>query len=210
MDGGDSVCSRLHGRPAGSGIWALWHHSLTQHHALPRPGQYLRARTSNPTKVIMSGRMLKKSKSRNLEEWLRCINYMIFEMLWILNFEFMTHSIRSITHTQCRRVSLMAACWNFILKITLATINVSKLSGATTQSALVWKVSHKFDVAVVRRKSFILPPTFCCPQDSHLPPLGRVVLPRPSMCHTSSLQTPMDKEQALQVSVSGFTSSGTD
>lgn len=39
-------------------------------------------------------------------------------------------------------------------------------------------------------------------QNSHFPPLGRVILPRPSMCHTSSLQTPSDKEQALQVSVS--------
>lgn len=53
VDGGDSVCSRLHGRPAGSGIWALWHNSLPQHHALPRPGQYLRARTSNPTRVMV-------------------------------------------------------------------------------------------------------------------------------------------------------------
>lgn len=40
------------------------------------------------------------------------------------------------------------------------------------------------------------------PQDSHFPPIGRVIMPRPSMCHTSSLQTPVDKEQALQISVS--------
>uniref|UniRef100_P48249 Prolactin n=1 Tax=Dicentrarchus labrax TaxID=13489 RepID=PRL_DICLA len=36
--------------------------------------------------------------------------------------------------------------------------------------------------------------------DSHFPPMGRVITPRPSMCHTSSLHTPIDKEQALQVS----------
>ncbi|XP_041738000.1 prolactin [Coregonus clupeaformis] len=36
--------------------------------------------------------------------------------------------------------------------------------------------------------------------DSHFPPMGRVMMPRPSMCHTSSLQTPKDKEQALRVS----------
>ncbi|XP_041812407.1 prolactin [Chelmon rostratus] len=38
--------------------------------------------------------------------------------------------------------------------------------------------------------------------DSHFPPIGRMLMPRPSMCHTSSLQTPIDKEQALQVSES--------
>ncbi|KAM9391729.1 prolactin [Pholidichthys leucotaenia] len=36
--------------------------------------------------------------------------------------------------------------------------------------------------------------------DSHFPPIGRVIMPRPALCHTSSLQTPTDKEQALQVS----------
>ncbi|KAJ7989933.1 hypothetical protein DPEC_G00309620 [Dallia pectoralis] len=36
--------------------------------------------------------------------------------------------------------------------------------------------------------------------DSHFPPMGRVMMPRPNMCHTSSLQTPMDKEEALNVS----------
>ncbi|KAL0993611.1 hypothetical protein UPYG_G00110520 [Umbra pygmaea] len=36
--------------------------------------------------------------------------------------------------------------------------------------------------------------------DSHFPPMGRVMMPRPDMCHTSSLQTPRDKEQALSVS----------
>lgn len=56
----------------------------------------------------------------------------------------------------------------------------------------------------------MLPLTFCCPQDSQLSPVGRMLMPRPSVCHTSSLQTPMDKEQALQVSVSGFTSPASD
>ncbi|XP_074552710.1 prolactin [Halichoeres trimaculatus] len=42
--------------------------------------------------------------------------------------------------------------------------------------------------------------------DSHFPPLGRAMMPRPSMCHTSSLQTPSDKEQALQVSESDLLS----
>ncbi|KAI3360225.1 hypothetical protein L3Q82_014543 [Scortum barcoo] len=36
--------------------------------------------------------------------------------------------------------------------------------------------------------------------DTHFPPMGRVIMPRPSMCHTSSLQTPNDKAQALQIS----------
>ncbi|XP_026181008.1 prolactin [Mastacembelus armatus] len=36
--------------------------------------------------------------------------------------------------------------------------------------------------------------------DSRFPPIGRAIMPRPSMCHTSSLQTPNDKDQALQVS----------
>ncbi|XDV13101.1 hypothetical protein PO909_001593 [Leuciscus waleckii] len=35
--------------------------------------------------------------------------------------------------------------------------------------------------------------------DSHFPPIGRVMMPRPSMCHTSSLQIPNDKDQALKV-----------
>ena len=42
----------------------------------------------------------------------------------------------------------------------------------------------------------------CPAQDSHFPPIGRVIMPRPSMCHTSALQTPNDKTQVLQVSVS--------
>ncbi|XP_034567920.1 prolactin [Notolabrus celidotus] len=42
--------------------------------------------------------------------------------------------------------------------------------------------------------------------DSHFPPIGRVIMPRPSQCHTSSLQTPNDKEQALQVSESDLLS----
>ncbi|KAM6957452.1 prolactin [Aplochiton taeniatus] len=42
--------------------------------------------------------------------------------------------------------------------------------------------------------------------DSHFPPMGRILMPRPSMCHTSSLQTPNDKEQALRVSESDLLS----
>nr|AGO02187.1 prolactin 1 [Oreochromis mossambicus]AGO02189.1 prolactin 1 [Oreochromis urolepis hornorum x Oreochromis mossambicus]AGO02191.1 prolactin 1 [Oreochromis mossambicus x Oreochromis urolepis hornorum] len=42
--------------------------------------------------------------------------------------------------------------------------------------------------------------------DSHFPPIGRVIMPRPAMCHTSSLQTPIDKDQALQVSESDLMS----
>ncbi|XP_047428344.1 prolactin [Mugil cephalus] len=42
--------------------------------------------------------------------------------------------------------------------------------------------------------------------DSHFPPIGRALMPRPAMCHTSSLQTPNDKEQALQVSESDLMS----
>ncbi|XP_029914753.1 prolactin [Myripristis murdjan] len=42
--------------------------------------------------------------------------------------------------------------------------------------------------------------------DSHFPPIGRMIMPRPSMCHTSSLQTPTDKEQALRVSESDLLS----
>uniref|UniRef100_A0A3B4B9S9 Uncharacterized protein n=1 Tax=Periophthalmus magnuspinnatus TaxID=409849 RepID=A0A3B4B9S9_9GOBI len=36
--------------------------------------------------------------------------------------------------------------------------------------------------------------------DTHFPPIGRMMMPRPSMCHTSTLQGPTDKDQALQVS----------
>nr|AWK59749.1 prolactin [Monopterus albus] len=42
--------------------------------------------------------------------------------------------------------------------------------------------------------------------DSHFPPIGWMIMPRPSMCHTSSLRTPNDKEQALQVSESDLLS----
>ncbi|KAM9843593.1 prolactin [Aulostomus maculatus] len=42
--------------------------------------------------------------------------------------------------------------------------------------------------------------------DTHFPPIGRMIMPRPSMCHTSSLPTPSDKEQALQVSESDLLS----
>uniref|UniRef100_A0A665V933 Prolactin n=1 Tax=Echeneis naucrates TaxID=173247 RepID=A0A665V933_ECHNA len=36
--------------------------------------------------------------------------------------------------------------------------------------------------------------------NSHLPLIGRVITPRPSMCHTAALQTPTDKTQTLQLS----------
>ncbi|XP_034089046.1 prolactin [Gymnodraco acuticeps] len=42
--------------------------------------------------------------------------------------------------------------------------------------------------------------------NSHFPPIGQVIMPRPSMCHTSSLQTPSDKQQTLQVSESDLLS----
>lgn len=42
--------------------------------------------------------------------------------------------------------------------------------------------------------------------DSHFPPVGRVLMPRPSMCHTSALPTPTDKEQALQMPESALLS----
>ncbi|XP_034046157.1 prolactin [Thalassophryne amazonica] len=42
--------------------------------------------------------------------------------------------------------------------------------------------------------------------DSHIPPIGRVIMPRLALCHTSSLQTPNDKEQTLQVSDSDLLS----
>uniref|UniRef100_A0A3B3VZY0 Prolactin n=1 Tax=Poecilia latipinna TaxID=48699 RepID=A0A3B3VZY0_9TELE len=42
--------------------------------------------------------------------------------------------------------------------------------------------------------------------DSHFPPYGRMQMPRPADCHTSALQTPNDKEQALQVSESDLMS----
>ncbi|XP_077415898.1 prolactin isoform X1 [Vanacampus margaritifer] len=42
--------------------------------------------------------------------------------------------------------------------------------------------------------------------DSHFTPIGRMIMPRHSACHTSSLQTPSDKEQALLVSESDLLS----
>nr|ABB17072.1 prolactin [Rhabdosargus sarba] len=41
---------------------------------------------------------------------------------------------------------------------------------------------------------------------NHVPPVGWTVMPRPSLCHTSSLQTPNDKAQALQLSESDLMS----
>ncbi|XP_048846884.1 prolactin [Brienomyrus brachyistius] len=35
--------------------------------------------------------------------------------------------------------------------------------------------------------------------DTHFPTMGRIMMPHPSMCHTSSLQTPNDKDQVLRV-----------
>ncbi|MED6236917.1 Prolactin-1 [Ataeniobius toweri] len=42
--------------------------------------------------------------------------------------------------------------------------------------------------------------------DTHFPPYGRMQMQRPAECHTSALQTPNDKEQALQVSNSDLLS----
>ncbi|MBN3309779.1 PRL protein, partial [Amia calva] len=35
--------------------------------------------------------------------------------------------------------------------------------------------------------------------DSHFPPSGRMLMPRPSLCHTSSLNMPTDKEDILKL-----------
>ncbi|XP_069048042.1 prolactin [Lepisosteus oculatus] len=35
--------------------------------------------------------------------------------------------------------------------------------------------------------------------DTHFPPSGRMLMPRPSLCHTSSLTTPNDKEHVLRL-----------
>lgn len=61
--GADGVRSCHHWRPTWSSIWALWHHSLTQHDALPRPGQYPCACTPDVTKVLMSVSPQKVCKS---------------------------------------------------------------------------------------------------------------------------------------------------
>lgn len=62
----------------------------------------------------------------------------------------------------------------------------------------VTPVSMKYNM----RQCTNRPPCPLSSQDSHLPLTVRLTLPRPSVCHTASLQTPNDKEQALQVPVS--------
>ncbi|NP_001072092.1 prolactin precursor [Takifugu rubripes] len=87
-----------------------------------------------------------------------------------------------------------------ILLLVTVLCMVATARGTVSTSDLLDRVSEHSDM--IHSLSTILSQDL----DSQLPPVGRMLLPRPSMCHTSSLQTPMDKEQALQISKSDLLS----
>lgn len=82
-------------------------------------------------------------------------------------------------------------------------------------SPMIWSVPVLFNVPfqfnvnmyLFLNMRLIVVRTLTClfpPQDSHFPPVGRMMMPRPSMCHTSSLQIPNDKDQALRIPVQTY------
>ncbi|XP_034395284.1 prolactin [Cyclopterus lumpus] len=85
-------------------------------------------------------------------------------------------------------------------KLFTMVLYMAAACGAIPISDLLDRASQRSD------KLHSLSTTLTQDLDSHFPPIGRVIMPRPSMCHTSSLQTPNDKEQALQVSESDLLS----
>ncbi|XP_070778666.1 prolactin [Enoplosus armatus] len=85
-------------------------------------------------------------------------------------------------------------------KLFMTVLYMVAASGAVPISDLLDRASQRSDTL------HSLSTTLTQELDSHFPPIGRVIMPRPSMCHTSSLQTPNDKEQALQVSESDLLS----
>ncbi|XP_061556939.1 prolactin [Phycodurus eques] len=78
----------------------------------------------------------------------------------------------------------------------IAVLYMVAVCGGVPVSDLLERASQHSD------KLHSLSTTLTHELDSHFPPIGRMIMPRPSVCHTSSLQTPSDKEQALQVSES--------
>nr|AAX09323.1 prolactin [Trichopodus trichopterus] len=85
-------------------------------------------------------------------------------------------------------------------KVFVAVLYMAAVCGAVHVSDLLDRASQRSD------KLHSLSTTLTQEMDSHFPPLSRAFMPRPSMCHTSSLMTPNDKEQALQVSESDLLS----
>ncbi|XP_056143818.1 prolactin [Lampris incognitus] len=79
------------------------------------------------------------------------------------------------------------------LKLYLSVLYIMASSHAVPLNDLLDRASQRSD------RLHSLSTSLTHDLDNHLPPIGRVIMPRPSMCHTSSLQTPNDKEQALRV-----------
>ncbi|XP_071759552.1 prolactin [Centroberyx gerrardi] len=85
-------------------------------------------------------------------------------------------------------------------KLYLTVLYMVASCSAVSMNDLLDRASQRSD------KLHSLSTTLTHELDSHFPPIGRAIMPRPSMCHTSSLQTPNDKEQALRVSESDLLS----
>ncbi|XP_026203400.1 prolactin [Anabas testudineus] len=85
-------------------------------------------------------------------------------------------------------------------KLFMTVLHVVAVCSAVPIGDLLDRASQRSD------KLHSLSTTLTQELDSHFPPIGRAIMPRPSMCHTSALQTPNDKEQALQVSESDLLS----
>ncbi|XP_036004437.1 prolactin [Fundulus heteroclitus] len=78
-------------------------------------------------------------------------------------------------------------------KLVIAVMCLVAMCRAVPINDLLDRASQRSD------KMHSLSTTLTQEMDSHFPPYGRMQMPRPAECHTSSLQTPNDKEQALQV-----------
>uniref|UniRef100_A0A8C9R8G1 Prolactin n=1 Tax=Scleropages formosus TaxID=113540 RepID=A0A8C9R8G1_SCLFO len=84
--------------------------------------------------------------------------------------------------------------WELTLRLTVAVLLcVSLHSHAIGLSDLLDRASQLSD------RLHSLSASLTNDLDSYFSPVGHVMMPRPSMCHTSALQTPSDKDQALRV-----------
>ncbi|KAF0032281.1 hypothetical protein F2P81_014571 [Scophthalmus maximus] len=99
--------------------------------------------------------------------------------------------------------------WNEIARKTLKEGDGSQkiqrrqtLGGGVVRGGIVQRCPHQRPA----RPSLAALGQNALPQHHTRPGTGRVMTPRPSMCHTSSLQTPSDKAQALQISGSDLLS----
>lgn len=205
---GGSVRCRPHQWPAWSSLSALWHAALPQHNSHQRSGQCLCLCVSALSQGVRA--LPNTHFEPSVEEtWslgsLVAFTWNALTPIIVLYFHvfgtegqkyYMRPNIAITVHFL--RYPICLSTW--FLHVKPSRRHMSVFIYVST-----WILLSLVPITVKHLKQSILQWLQCNNhplQSNHVPPVGWTVMPRPSLCHTSSLQTPNDKAQALQLSVS--------